>query len=708
MINLLFSWVMKYIEIFHSWTVFGLKAPWFSWVAAFLLIIIPGCYFIRVYKKIFKEIDSLDDVIKRIKTLPKPDPFKGVSLKIKSDIDQIFDRKSLDTAWKNFLKSKVVEKREKEKDDQYWAIDSSDSDFSETFLINVHFNKSLFISIPGLVTGLGLFFTFLAILFALYDVKTNPAGKIDGIPELIEGLSGKFISSVSALLFASTFIFSEKRMFNSFNKRRRDLVNAIDELFPRLTPMQVLLDNQREIAEQSNTLRLFSTDLASRIGVKISENITPTLNRMIEVIENLSPIISKSINENIAPALDNMSTAVENLISKLHENERGKDGVIVEQLEFFMGKLEGSISSTINGMAKSFQESLRGSTNNEFDKITNALQKTSTMLDNITAQFMITQSDMSKHIKLAKESNEKQIESGQALSKEILAAFELSINKIKGMIDDMSVKNGNMMTQVSGLTTKAVQNNNEQIKKITDVSSDLMDKIIVTTDSNVNKMTASLAGTLDNFSLKISEMIKVLIENAKKTTEPVQGIIDKADKLIENHQAQIELSYDLNSSLKSSLEGFNDTLNKYSKITTDVKQVIENIGTTVKQMNEVANIINNNQESLEKIADLTKEQIEGLAGSNEKQKGIWKDILNSMNEYGNTFNKVNLLAKDLLSEIDSNITKYTKLTDNNFKELAKVSNDYFGTAVRKIAETVDELDDKLDGLNNILNKFLNK
>ncbi|MBF0540459.1 MAG: hypothetical protein HQK91_03280 [Nitrospirae bacterium] len=703
---------MGLIEILQkTWTIFGITAPCFSWVAAFGLIIFTFGYLFRIVKRLLYKDKNWSSVIREIKSLQKPNANIGLSLKTYNDIEDIFSKTpSLSSAWKRYKESKVI-KRVKSKiiiEDSFWATESADSDFSETSLIFTRFNKSLIASTPGLVTGLGLFFTFLAILVALFDVKQDPNGKIEGIGHLIEGLSGKFVSSVAALFSASIFILLEKKFFYKFNKRRKELITAIDELFPRLTPMQVSLDNHREIAEQSNTLKLFSSDLALKLGDKISENITPTLNRMIEVIENLSPIIGKSINENIAPALDKMSITMENLNLKLQENEKGKNSVITSQLESLLEKLETSISSAINDMAKSFQKSLSGTTNNEFDKITNALQKTSSMLDNITAQFMITQSDMSKHIKLAKESNEKQLESGQVLSKEIISAFELSINKIKGMIDDMSVKNANIMTQVSGLSTSAVQNNNEQMKKLTNISSDLMDKITITTDSNVNKMTASLTGTLDNFSFKVLEMTKVLIENTKKTTEPVSEIIDKADKLIENHQAQIELSYDLNNSLKSSLTGFNDTLNKYSKITTDVKQVIDNIGAAVKQMNEVANIINNNQESLEKIADLTKEQIEGLAGSNEDQKEIWEGIHNSMTEYGDTFNKVNLLAKGLLSEIDSNITEYTKRIEGNFEKLATVSNKLFGDAVERIANTVDVLDDKLDGLNNILDKFLNK
>src|SRR5713226_9034659 len=64
------------------------------------------------------------------------------------------------------------------------------------------FNVTFYNAFPTLLTGVGLLLTFTAILMALSGVhydKSNSVQPITGIDQLINGLSGKFLSSVVAL-----------------------------------------------------------------------------------------------------------------------------------------------------------------------------------------------------------------------------------------------------------------------------------------------------------------------------------------------------------------------------------------------------------------------------------------------------------------------------------------------------------------------------
>jgi len=59
------------------------------------------------------------------------------------------------------------------------------------------FNVTFYNAFPTLLTGVGLLLTFAAILMALYGVhydKSNSVQPITGIDQLINGLSGKFLS----------------------------------------------------------------------------------------------------------------------------------------------------------------------------------------------------------------------------------------------------------------------------------------------------------------------------------------------------------------------------------------------------------------------------------------------------------------------------------------------------------------------------------
>jgi hypothetical protein len=75
------------------------------------------------------------------------------------------------------------------------------------------FNVTFYSAFPTLLTGVGLLLTFTAILMALYGVhydKSNSVQPITGIDQLINGLSGKFLSSVVALSLGVIFTLMER------------------------------------------------------------------------------------------------------------------------------------------------------------------------------------------------------------------------------------------------------------------------------------------------------------------------------------------------------------------------------------------------------------------------------------------------------------------------------------------------------------------
>src|ERR1700722_10721649 len=121
-------------------------------------------------------------------------------------------------------------------------------------VIGRNFNAAFFSAFPGLLTGAGLTLTFIAILLALYGVhynKANTAEPISGIDALINGLSGKFLSSIVALLLSIMFTLYEKHALRSLRTRYERLLAAISRAFPYLPPMRVLLDIQRFAAKQT-------------------------------------------------------------------------------------------------------------------------------------------------------------------------------------------------------------------------------------------------------------------------------------------------------------------------------------------------------------------------------------------------------------------------------------------------------------------------
>jgi hypothetical protein len=190
-------------------TLWGLTAPWFAWIAAAILLLFPLLALIRLWWKVRSESKPIEEATKRIDQIGSRIPFdprRGMSLSAFNQLADIFPKSSpLHHSWNSFA-ANMVSRRQTSGDEQYWASKGAESAYSEDALYGSRINLGFYSSLPGIVTGTGLLFTFLAILVALLDIKLTESQQITGLPLLIEGLSGKFVSSIAALLSAGLTI----------------------------------------------------------------------------------------------------------------------------------------------------------------------------------------------------------------------------------------------------------------------------------------------------------------------------------------------------------------------------------------------------------------------------------------------------------------------------------------------------------------------
>ena len=131
-----------------------------------------------------------------------------------------------------------------------------------------HFHSAIFSSFPGLLTGAGLTLTFVAILLALYGVhydKANTVDPISGIDTLINGLSGKFLSSIVALVLSILFTLYEKRIVRGLRNRYEHMIAAVAQAIPHLSRSRILLDIQRFAAKQTVSVSHISSEVVDRL-----------------------------------------------------------------------------------------------------------------------------------------------------------------------------------------------------------------------------------------------------------------------------------------------------------------------------------------------------------------------------------------------------------------------------------------------------------
>lgn len=183
-------------------------------------------------------------------------------------------------SWWRMIESNIAVYVSPEDVEGWFLTERSRDSLSYEIVVGKNFHVAFFMALPGLLTGFGLTLTFVAILVALYGVhydKANTIEPISGIDALINGLSGKFLSSIVALLLSILFTIYEKATMRGLRTDYERVIAAISSVIPYLSPSRVLLDIQRFAAKQTVSVSHISAEVVDRLVNAFNANVVPTL-----------------------------------------------------------------------------------------------------------------------------------------------------------------------------------------------------------------------------------------------------------------------------------------------------------------------------------------------------------------------------------------------------------------------------------------------
>ena len=373
-----------------KWTFIGLEAPIVSWLIVAVLLVGTITYWIwlvRIFLILKASLASAAQSVTKIQDSYPETKRNGLPTQAYEEADQCFEKsRILKPNWDHFSQNLVSRIEERNQQDYFWATEDASKSFDESTVIGSRLNISFCQALPGIITGIGLLFTFIAILIALLDVKLVN-NRVQGIELLIQGLSGKFISSIAALFLATIHLFIEKIAFNQLREQCHRLAQILDSLFPRLTNAKILEDVRMQVAEQTNAMRNFNSSLA--------------------------PALKASINEGVSPMLSQMANSIEGLNQLLRQSEAQKQESITGSIEKLLQDLQTSLIESINKMSRAFTETLSTNAQAEFSQVIESLSGTASLLNGMNAQFANTQKGMAELIDLAKMSTHEQFREGR-------------------------------------------------------------------------------------------------------------------------------------------------------------------------------------------------------------------------------------------------------------------------------------------------------
>lgn len=135
-------------------------------------------------------------------------------------------------AWRQYRKTLVLEEVAWFQEPRIFSTRHAEECFTFERLFARRVHQAWYSHVPSFVTGVSLLLTFVALLMGLSRLHAD-AESIQGLQGLINGLAGKFLTSIVGLMCANIFSLVEKQVLFKLVAAHQELVDAIETLFPR-------------------------------------------------------------------------------------------------------------------------------------------------------------------------------------------------------------------------------------------------------------------------------------------------------------------------------------------------------------------------------------------------------------------------------------------------------------------------------------------
>ena len=219
--------------------------------------------------------------------------------------------------WQEFENSLITRRPKENQEEIVYKTDEASLFFSEERLLGQYMNLRFWNSVPALLVGLGILGTFVGLVGGLIPfsgISFEETGEIrSAIEGLLSGVSTAFVTSVWGMLLSLLFNWIEKSCIGWVSRGIAVLQRGLDQLFTLTTQEEIAFRQEDELAQQTQALKAFSTDLANEIKSAMAQG----RQEIITEFRNAPETFSNAIGEQLTPSLNNLNSAVTNSASNI-------------------------------------------------------------------------------------------------------------------------------------------------------------------------------------------------------------------------------------------------------------------------------------------------------------------------------------------------------------------------------------------------------
>jgi hypothetical protein len=556
----------------------------------------------------------------------------------------------------------------------WFLLDEPRKLLPEDTVIDRYYHSSFYSAVPGVLTGLGLLATFIAILVALMgvhvDVKQGTE-TVTGIRDLIEGLSGKFLSSIVALFLSFIFTLIERKLCErKLSIAYHNFIGSLEDLFPATTLGRIQLDALEFSGRQAVSLGNISSEVVNRFVGAFKSELTPAFTA------GISQEMAKELQTEFRPTMLNMAETLNSLRDAIERLESRKQESITEELRGLIMSLETSITQALNEMGERFHTSLSGAASDEFNSIANTLKGTADLVQQMNTQFQILPAALSQVAEVAKQTSKEQLESGRA-------QIGLLSERIEGLLDRMSRNaDGNIQAITNALTAVV----SDLDAKVGDLSANMINAV-----SHVTKQSTETAN-------KVIERAGSWSEESAKRLENLVSSIELRSKEFESAGKTLLMTHD---AMRQTLAENRTALESISAMSVRLQSYV----TTLTSLGQTAGDVQKNQ----MLAITTiKEAVRDLSGKTASHDSLLAQYKSVFADYQNVFTGLDRQLTAALESVNSGLQKYCQSVEGNFRAIVNSANQTVAPMANALKSQTDELSDKLEELSDVLDKGIKR
>jgi len=500
--------------------------------------------------------------------------------------------------------------------------------------------------------------------------KTNPADPVSGIDGLINGLSGKFVSSIVALILSVVFTYLEKRTLRRLRRSYDGLFATGETLFPYLSQTHILLDLQRFASKQTVSVSHISSEVVDRLVNAFQTQVSPAL------AEGVSSGMAGKLQDEFRPTMERMNGTLEQLHAAIVKLEAHKQESITSELRGLLESLEKSLVQSLGEMGTQFHSALSGAASQEFGNVQGTLESTRQMLSEMNTQFASMQAAFAGVIQKAELSTNNQLETGQRQTEALVRLMEGLMVRLQETADNNVTSIRTQLTMVVG----------DLAEKVGSLSQDL-----ITATQNAARESQASAQRVVEETGNWSEATARRLEALVKSIEVRAGEFQAAGATLLQLQQSLQQTIGENAQVLAKISDAGRQVQTYST-------ALAGQGTTLENLNK---------HQVQVTAQL-KETSANMGAAFRLHDDFLKQYRQVFERYEGVFKGLDAMLGSTLATIHKGMQLYTQSVEDNFDKIVKTANQMLPDIVKKLDAQTGEIAEQIEELSNVLGKGLER